>query len=456
MEHPEHPDLFDRGAERQRRAPLAERFRARRLEDVVGQPRLTAPGALLPRLLAEGRLESLIFWGPPGSGKTTVARLLMESYGGRAHALNAVTSGVADLRRVIAEAEATWRRDGLPSILFIDEIHRFNKAQQDALLKSVEDGTLTLLAATTENPGFEVIGALQSRCHVLVFEPLGALALEQLLERALAVDEWLVSLSLTLDDNAQARLVDLAGGDARRLLQNLELAAAVAGADAAGGRRITLDTLETVLLRRVQPFDKGGDQHYDLVSALIKSVRGSDADAGVYWLLRLLEGGEDPVFIARRLLILASEDIGNASPNALVLAEAAFEAVRKLGLPEAAYPLVQCVTYLAAQPKSNAAAEALAAARRAVREQPAWPVPAHLRNAPTRLAKELGHGAEYCYPPEFPDSFVRQDYLPPELAELRLYRPQPRGQEVRLGEYLGRCWPERFASGTPRDGQDEA
>jgi putative ATPase len=449
MEHPEHPDLFDHGAERRRLAPLAERLRARRLEDVVGQPRLTAPGALLPRLVAENRLESLIFWGPPGTGKTTVARLLMESFGTRAHALNAVTSGVADLRKVIAEAEATWRRDGRPSLLFIDEIHRFNKAQQDALLKSVEDGTLTLLAATTENPGFEVIGALQSRCHVLVFEPLGTPALDELLTRALAQDEWLQSLAPRLDEDARARLLDLAGGDARRLLQYLELAVTVAEPQPEGGRRISMGTLESVLLRRVQPFDKGGDQHYDLISALIKSVRGSDADAGIYWLMRLLEGGEDPVFIARRLLILASEDVGNAAPNALVLAEAAFEAVRKLGMPEAAYPLIQCVAYLAAQPKSNACAEALAAARKVVREQPAWPVPAQLRNAPTRLAKELGHGTEYQYPPAFEGSFVRQEYLPPELLGLRLYQPSPRGQEARLRDYLARCWPERFASGTP-------
>jgi putative ATPase len=446
-----HPDLFDRSAERARLAPLAERLRARRLEDVVGQPKLVAPGALLPRLLAEGRRESLIFWGPPGTGKTTVARLLIEASGAEAHVLNAVTSGVADLRRVIAEAEGAWRRAGRPSILFIDEIHRFNKAQQDALLKSVEDGTLTLIAATTENPGFEVIGALLSRCHVLVFEPLDSAALEQLLERALAEDEWLSALQVDLDAEARARLLDLAGGDARRLLQSLELAATVAEpAPGGSGRRITRATLETVLLRRLQPFDKGGDQHYDLASALIKSIRGSDADAGMYWLLRLLEGGEDPVFVARRLLILASEDVGNASPNALVLAEACFEAVRKLGLPEAAYPLAQCVCYLAGQPKSNAIAVALADARRAVRDQPAFPVPPHLRNAPTRLAKELGHAGGYVYPPDVEGSFARQAYLPDGLAGTPFYRPSARGQEGRIRDYLARCWPERFGTEEPR------
>jgi len=428
-----------------RLAPLAERLRARRLEEVVGQPKLVAPGALLPRLLAEGRRESLIFWGPPGTGKTTVARLLIEASGAEAHVLNAVTSGVADLRRVIAEAEGAWRRAGRPSILFIDEIHRFNKAQQDALLKSVEDGTLTLIAATTENPGFEVIGALLSRCHVLVFEPLDAAALEQLLERALAEDEWLRALQVELDAEARARLLDLAGGDARRLLQSLELAATVAEpAPGGGGRRITRATLETVLLKRLQPFDKGGDQHYDLASALIKSIRGSDADAGMYWLLRLLEGGEDPVFVARRLLILASEDVGNAAPNAVVLAEACFEAVRKLGLPEAAYPLAQCVCYLAGQPKSNAVAVALMEARRAVREQPAHPVPPHLRNAPTALAKRLGHAEGYVYPPDVEGSFARQRYLPEGLSGAPFYRPSGRGQEGKLRDYLARCWPERF------------
>ncbi|MDP2361435.1 MAG: replication-associated recombination protein A [bacterium] len=448
MSRTPHPNLFHDPEERRRLAPLAERMRARRLDEVVGQPELTGPDSPLRRMLETGRLESVLFWGPPGCGKTTLARLIMDESGAETHSLNAVTSGVGELRKVFEAAEAALNLHGRRSLLFIDEIHRYNKAQQDALLKTVEDGTLTLLAATTENPGFEIIPALLSRCHLLTLRPLDDVALLELAGRALERDEWLASLKAELEEAARARLCLLAGGDARRLLQLLEMAATVARPDAEGRRRIGLAELQATGQGHRLPFDKGGDQHYDQISALIKSVRGSDADAAIYWLARLLESGEEPRFIARRLLILASEDIGNAAPNGLVLANACFEAVHKLGLPEAMYPLAQCAAFLAAQPKSNACAAAILEARRVVRARGADPVPVHLRNAPTRLARELGHGADYQYPPDHEGSFARQAYLPEGLEDLRLYRPSRRGLEGKLRDYLASCWPERFASGS--------
>ena len=409
---------------------------------MVGQEHLTGEGGLLRRLLEAGRLESMIFWGPPGCGKTTVARLLIEACGAVQHQLNAVTSGVADLRKVIATAEQDLRMHGERSVLFIDEIHRFNKAQQDALLRSVEDGTLTLLAATTENPGFEVIRPLQSRCHVLQFELLNSEAMGNLLDRALAEDEWLRSRKISFAPDARAYLLEMSGGDGRKLLQYLEMVVTIARTETDGSTKLGRDTMQRAMLRRNQPFDKGGDMHYDMVSAFIKSVRGSDADAAIYWLARMLEAGEDPVFVARRLLILASEDIGNASPNGLVLANACFEAVHKLGMPEAMYPLAQCTAYLAGQPKSNACASAILSARTFVRDTEPAPVPLHLRNAPTGLAKKLGHSDGYLYPPNHDGSFVTQQYLPKEVDEV-FYKPQDRGTEARIRSYLNSCWPER-------------
>jgi len=438
------PDLFHHPEERHRLAPLAERMRATCLDDVVGQEALTGPGGPLRRMLETGRLESVLFWGPPGCGKTTLARLIMHESGAESHSLNAVTSGVGELRKVFEEAERDMALHKRRSVLFIDEIHRYNKAQQDALLRHVEDGTLTLLAATTENPGFEIIPALLSRCHLFTLRALDDEALLALAHRALALDEWLQELRVELDPAAHGGLCHLAGGDARRLLQVLEMAATVARPDDDGRRRIGVGELDATGQSRRLPFDKGGDQHYDQISAFIKSVRGSDADAAIYWLARLLEGGEEPRFIARRLLILASEDIGNAAPNGLVLANACFEAVHKLGMPEAMYPLAQCTAYLAAQPKSNRCAAAILEARRVVRARGGDPVPAHLRNAPTRLAKELGHGAAYLYPPDHPGSFVDQPYLPEGLEALRLYRPSTHGLEGKLRDHLAACWPGRF------------
>ena len=425
-------------------APLAERMRATCLEDVVGQDALTGSDSPLRRMLETGRLESLLLWGPPGCGKTTLARLVMHQSGAETHALNAVTSGVGELRKVFEEAEHAFRLHRRRTVLFIDEIHRYNKAQQDALLRHVEDGTLTLLAATTENPGFEIIPALLSRCHLFTLKELDEAALLELARRALEQDEWLRELRVELDPRAGAALCHMASGDGRRLLQVLEMAATVARPDGMGLRRVDEAVLQATGQVRRLPFDKGGDQHYDQISAFIKSVRGSDADAALYWLARLLEGGEEPRFIARRLLVLASEDIGNAAPNALVLANACFEAVHKLGMPEAMYPLAQCTAYLAAQPKSNCCAGAILEARRVVRSRGADAVPAHLRNAPTRLAKSMGHGAAYQYPPEHPGSFVEQSYLPEDLEGLRLYRPSTRGLEGKLRDYLRACWPQRF------------
>lgn len=447
MASPHPSDLFHDPAERQRMAPLAERMRATCLDEVVGQEALTGPDSPLRRMLESGRLESLLFWGPPGCGKTTLARLVMQESGAETHSLNAVTSGVGELRKVFEEAESAFRHHRRRTVLFIDEIHRYNKAQQDALLRHVEDGTLTLLAATTENPGFEIIPALLSRCHLFTLHELEDPALMALAHRALERDEWLRGLRVELDPLAASALCHLASGDARRLLQVLEMAATLARPDAEGLRRVDTAVLHATGQDRRLPFDKGGDQHYDQISAFIKSVRGSDADAALYWLARLLEGGEEPRFIARRLLILASEDIGNSAPNALVLANACFDATHKLGMPEAMYPLAQCTAYLAAQPKSNACAEAILEARRVVRARGADPVPAHLRNAPTRLAKAMGHGVAYQYPPAHPGSFVEQSYLPEGLEALRLYRPSPRGLEGKLRDYLAACWPGRFKEG---------
>jgi putative ATPase len=387
--------------------PLASRLRPRQFGELVGQ-REVAP--VLERLARSGHLPSLILWGPPGSGKTTLAAILAQATSARFVTLSAVTSGVADLRRVVAEA-ALGRQQGKRTVMLIDEIHRFNKAQQDAVLPHVEDGTVTLIGATTENPSFEVISALLSRSRVFRLEALEREDLEEIVRRGLA------ELAVEIEDDAREGLLQAARGDARIALNALESASALSGSP------VTLEAVREALQRPHLLYDKTGDQHYDLISALIKSVRGSDADAAVYWLARILEAGEDPLFIARRLVILASEDVGLADPAALPLAVAAQQAAHFVGMPEALFALSEATIYLARAPKSNSALRAYRAAREAVQEHGNLPVPLHLRNAPTGLMRRLGYGKGYKYPHDYEQGTVEQQHLPDELAGQRFYEP---------------------------------
>jgi putative ATPase len=394
-------------------APLASRLRPRRFEDLVGQAEVVP---VLERLARSGHLPSLILWGPPGSGKTTLAQILAEHATARFVSLSAVTSGVADLRRVVGEAKIARQR-GRRTVLFIDEIHRFNKSQQDAVLPHVEDGTVTLIGATTENPSFEVNSALLSRSRVFRLEALEEDALREVVQRGLA------DLGATIETDALEGLLGAARGDARIALNALETAAALSGG------AITLDAAQQALQRPHLLYDRSGDQHYDLISAYIKSMRGSDPDAAVYWLARMVEAGEDPMFIARRLVILASEDVGLADPAALPLAVATQQTVHLVGLPEATYALSEATLYLARAPKSNSAGRAYAAARDAVREHGNLPVPLHLRNAPTRLMRQMGYGRDYKYAHDYEGGTVEQQHLPDTLAGRRFYEPGERDSQ---------------------------
>ncbi len=411
-------DLFAAAAREHfsRRAPLADRLRPTSLATYAGQAHLVAPDKFLRRMIETDQLKSLILWGPPGTGKTTLARIIAAETGRRFVPISAVTSGVADIKRILAEARDAAGQHQESTILFIDEIHRFNKAQQDALLHGVEDGTLTLIGATTENPSFEVNSALLSRMQVLVLEPLDDDALDGILGRALNdPDAGLGTARLALSDDAAAALKSLAAGDARTMLNFLELAALLAGAR--GETTIDAQTVTEAAGRRAILYDKTGEEHYNVISAFIKSMRGSDPDAAIYYLARMLEAGEDPAFIARRLVIFASEDVGNADPGALALAVSCKDAVRFIGMPEGYYPLSQCTLYLACAPKSNAAGTAYAKALQAVKHHGALPVPLHLRNAPTSLMKRQGYGADYRYPHNFENAQVDQQYLPDAIRD---------------------------------------
>ncbi len=429
---PAHPPP-DEGEDRR---PLAERMRPRTLSEFVGQEHLLAPGRVLRRAMEEGRLFSVMFWGPPGCGKTALAHLLAQGTGSRFVSFSAVLSGVREIREVIQEAEVEWARRRRRTVLFVDEIHRFNKAQQDAFLPHVESGRIVLVGATTENPSFEINKALQSRMRLLVLHPLSAEEIRKVVERALGdAERGLGGTGVRMLPEAMELLCRSVQGDARQALNALELAAGLArakGAEAVISRR----EIEEALQQKSLLYDKSGEEHYNLISAFIKSLRGSDPDAALYYMVRMLEAGEDPLFLARRMVIFASEDVGNADPHALPLAVAAKEAVHFVGMPEAALNLAQAATYLATAPKSNASYLAYLAAREAVRAHGALPVPLSLRNAPTEWMKELGYGKEYQYPHDAPGGYVPEEYLPQELRGQVFYRPSDRGGEREIRERM--------------------
>ncbi len=432
------------------RAPLPDRMRPRQLDDVIGQDALAGPRGLLRSLAASRDLPSLILWGPPGSGKTTLARLLAEASGSRLEALSAVMAGVKEIREAVERARRE-RRSGRRTLLLLDEIHRLNRAQQDALLPHVEEGVVTLVGATTENPSFEVNAPLLSRCRVYTLERLSAESLALLVRRAAADPErGLGATGCELADEAVAAIASAADGDARRALLLLEAAAALQRR-ASPGEPVGIEAVRQAAGRRLLVHDRDREEHYNVVSALIKSLRASDPDAALYWAARMLEAGEDPRFVARRLVIFAAEDVGNAEPQALPLAVAAHQAAERIGMPEARIPLAQAITFLACAPKSNAAYLGIERARAAVAAHGSLPVPMHLRNAPTGLMRGLGYGRGYEYPHDAPDAFVATPNLPDELARERFYEPGERGAERAIAERLATLRERR----TPRRSDDE-
>ncbi len=422
--------------------PLPERMRPQKLSEYVGQQHLVGPGCILRNMMDSGNLSSFILWGPPGVGKTTLARIIAGTLDREFYTLSAVSSGVKDVREVIdaAKGKSLFSGSGAP-ILFIDEIHRFNKAQQDALLGAVEAGTVVLIGATTENPSFEVITPLLSRCQVFVLKSLEVSDLQQLLDRALREDEVLKERKIEVRETDA--IFRHSGGDARKLLNILEI---VVDAQLGKADPIVIDnrTVTECLQENVAIYDKGGEMHYDIISAFIKSVRGSDPNAAVYWMARMLDGGEDPLFIARRLCILAAEDIGLANPNALLLADATFRIVHSIGMPEARIPLSECAVYLASSPKSNSAYLAIDKALAAAKSDQTAAVPLYLRNAPTKLMEDLGYADGYKYAHDYPGHFTDLEFLPEKFSGSVFYEPQPNAQEDRLKAYLEHCWPKYY------------
>lgn len=414
-------------------------MRPRTLDAYVGQKHIVGKGAVLRSMIDSGRIASFILWGPPGVGKTTLAQIIANKLETPFYTLSAVTSGVKDVREVIEKARQNRFFTTASPILFIDEIHRFSKSQQDSLLGAVEKGIVTLIGATTENPSFEVIRPLLSRCQLYVLKPLEREDLEELLHRAVTEDEELRKRTIVLQETDA--MLRYSGGDARKLLNILELVVESEGSDSV---TITDKMVANRLQQNPLAYDKGGDMHYDIISAFIKSIRGSDPDAALYWLARMIEGGEDPKFIARRLVISASEDVGLANPNALLLANAAFDAVNKIGWPEGRIPLAEATVYLATSPKSNSAYLAVDEALACVRKTGNQPVPLHLRNAPTQLMKSLGYHDGYKYAHDFPDHFVEQQYLPDQLKDSRFWHAQHSPSEEKQYQWMLRCWGDRF------------
>jgi putative ATPase len=429
--------------------PLAERMRPRSLAEFVGQEHLLGPGKLVREMSEAGELRSIILWGPPGSGKTTLAQILARAAGATCVHFSAVSSGVKDLKKIIQEAERLYRL-GQRTVLFVDEIHHFNKAQQDNFLPYVERGTLILIGATTENPSFEVISPLLSRCQVLVLQPLAADDIGKIVDRALTdAQRGLGAWQLEIDAEAREFLIQNSQGDCRVALNALENAATLVRK--AKHKKIQISHLQEALQRKPLQYDKAGEEHYNVISAFIKSLRGSDPDAALYWMMRMIEAGEDPLFIARRMIIFAAEDIGNADPQALQVAVAAKDAFHFVGLPEGRIPLAQAVTYLATAPKSNASYKAMLAAAQDVNEHGALPVPLHLRNAPTPLMKKLGYGKDYKYAHNFPDHLADQEHLPKELPGRKYYFPSESGYETQIEQRM-KSWQEKKKNLRDKDG----